>query len=74
MRVYVSPFGTLVRRPYNGGVLNSEGRNREVPLYSRVALISLCTRCVRLLFDVRLLFGRLGSGFDDKVLQWNLLP
>ena len=26
-------IGTVDRRPYNRGVLNSEGRNREVPLY-----------------------------------------
>ena len=34
VRFYVLSFGTLVCRPYNGGVLNSESRNKEVPLYT----------------------------------------
>ena len=29
---YGQPFGTVDGRLYNGGVLNSEGRNKEVPL------------------------------------------
>ena len=31
---YGRPFGTVDGHPYNRDVLNSEGRNREVPLYT----------------------------------------
>ena len=40
-RFYVLSFGTLVSRPYNGGVLNSEVRNREVPLYILVPRVCI---------------------------------